>query len=221
MHDVAVEKQRIANVAGIARRPKLVHHFTRILVEKARPGADQRNAGMGLEKGHLLGEAVGVADVVGIHHRHEFIGPGEQALQAEVLCPGDAEIPVGPDDFDAVAQRTEEFGQRHAAAIVDDEQVERLAVAREAVERPADRLFRVIGGHEDGEFPRQSFSPRPRRCTVMKGYRPRAESPERSESIVGSATESPPRRTEDYLSGGHRSHGPRLSALRPLSYLTI
>jgi hypothetical protein len=114
---------------------------------------------MRLEERHLPGEPLGMADVVGIHHRHEFVGLREQAREPEILCPGDAEILVRPDDFDGAVHRAEEFGQRPAAAIVDDEQVERLAVAREAVERPADRLFRIVGGHEDGQFPRHSHSP--------------------------------------------------------------
>jgi hypothetical protein len=92
MHDAAVEKQRFANIPGFARRPEVVDHLVRVLVEKARPGADQRNVRMGLEEGRLPGEPLGMTDVVGIHHRHVFVGLHQQALEPEVLCPGNAEI---------------------------------------------------------------------------------------------------------------------------------
>ena len=94
-----------------------IHDLAGIFVEKPNPGADQRDVGMLLEEGHLLGEPLGMADVVGVHHRDEVVGFREQAREPEVLCPGDAEIFVRPDDFDAVARRAEEFGQRQTAAI--------------------------------------------------------------------------------------------------------
>ena len=44
-------------------------------------------SGWRLEEGHLLGEPLGMADVVGIHHRHEFVGFRQQALRARNSSP--------------------------------------------------------------------------------------------------------------------------------------
>ena len=109
-----------------------------------------------------------MADVVGVHHRHVFVGLGQQPLEAEVLRPGDPEVPLRADDLDAAADpiqnpaqklRAQELGERLPAAIVDDQEVERLGAAAKAVERPADRRFRIVGGHEHGEGLRQSRTP--------------------------------------------------------------
>ena len=96
----------------------------------------------------LLGEASRHANVVGIHHGDEIIRPRQQVLQPEILGTGDAEILCRPDDLDAFARGADHIGDRDGAAIVDDEQIERLGVALEALDRLADGFLGVVRRHE-------------------------------------------------------------------------
>jgi hypothetical protein len=111
-------------------------------VDPARAARDERHVRVGVEKRDLALEALGRAQIVGVHARH--ITPARQ-LEAPVQRARDAEILVvldAPDPVVAVAgdQRSAAIGR----PVVHDEQLEvRKGLGEHAVDRAGEVALRV------------------------------------------------------------------------------